>query len=124
MIVGRENERERLLSLTDKEESQFCAVYGRRRVGKTYLVRETFNYSFAFQHTGVARTTRSRQLVAFRDSLRAYGLHTSKTPHTWKEAFEIICKGIRVKAISFQNCDTHKKRRSPRYANYLWDNSQ
>lgn len=54
MIVGREKEQRELLSLLEKEESQFCAVYGRRRVGKTYLIRETFNYQFCFQHTGVA----------------------------------------------------------------------
>ena len=53
MIIGREKEQRELLSLLDKEESQFCAVYGRRRVGKTYLIRETFNYQFCFQHTGV-----------------------------------------------------------------------
>ena len=54
MIIGREKEQRELLSLLEKEESQFCAVYGRRRVGKTYLIRETFNYQFCFQHTGVA----------------------------------------------------------------------
>ena len=54
MIIGREKEQRELLSLLEMEESQFCAVYGRRHVGKTYLVRETFNYEFCFQHTGVA----------------------------------------------------------------------
>ena len=46
MIIGREKEQRELLGLLDKEESQFCAVYGRRRVSKTYLIRETF---FPFQ---------------------------------------------------------------------------
>ena len=39
MIVGREKEQRELLSLLEMEESQFCAVYGRRRVGKMYLIR-------------------------------------------------------------------------------------
>lgn len=37
------------------ERSRFIAVYGRRRVGKTFLVRETFNYTFTFQHAGLAK---------------------------------------------------------------------
>ena len=49
MIVGRENERKELLELLEKDESQFCAVYGRRRVGKTYLIRETFVATLLFR---------------------------------------------------------------------------
>ena len=49
MIIGREKEQRELQNLLGKDESQFCAVYGRRRVGKTYLIRETFNYQFCFQ---------------------------------------------------------------------------
>ena len=40
MIIGREKEQRELLELLDKEESQFCAVYGRRRVGKTKTHQE------------------------------------------------------------------------------------
>lgn len=87
MIIGREIERQTLLELLRKDESQFCVVYGRRRVGKTYLVRETFNYSFTFQHTGMAKTPKKGQLMAFRDSLRACGLTECNTPKTWIEAF-------------------------------------
>ena len=52
-MFGREEEKRVLLSLLESEKSEFVAVYGRRRVGKTFLVRETFNYKFAFQHTGL-----------------------------------------------------------------------
>ena len=89
MIIGREKEQSELLSLLDKEESQFCAVYGRRRVGKTYLVRETFNYQFCFQHTGVAKGTLRQQLTAFRNSLVAAGMKCA-IPKTWIEAFELL----------------------------------
>ena len=93
MIIGRENERRELLSLLEKEESQFCAVYGRRRVGKTYLIRETFNYQFCFQHTGVAKGTLKQQLTAFRNSLVAAGM-TCAIPKTWIDAFELLKKLI------------------------------
>ena len=46
-MIGREKEQRELLDLLDKDESQFCAVYGRRRVGKTYLIRETFDNHIA-----------------------------------------------------------------------------
>ena len=56
-MFGREEEKRVLLSLLESDKSEFVAVYGRRRVGKTYLVRETFNYNFAFQHTGLQEAT-------------------------------------------------------------------
>lgn len=90
MIIGREKEQQELMSLLDKEESQFCAVYGRRRVGKTYLIRETFNYQFCFQHTGVAKGTLRQQLTAFRNSLVAAGMAKCTVPKTWIEAFELL----------------------------------
>lgn len=89
MIIGREREQSELLGLLEKEESQFCAVYGRRRVGKTYLIRETFNYQFCFQHTGVAKGTLRQQLTAFRNSLTAAGMKCA-IPKTWIDAFELL----------------------------------
>ncbi len=52
-MIGREEEIKYLRSLKNEEESQFIAVYGRRRIGKTYLIRESFGCEFTFQHTGV-----------------------------------------------------------------------
>ena len=54
MIIGRKEEQKILLSAAQSEYSELIAVYGRRRVGKTYLIRETFGYKFTFQHTGLA----------------------------------------------------------------------
>ncbi len=48
MIIGRTEEQRMLRSLTEEEESQFVAVFGRRRVGKTFLIRESFQYRFTF----------------------------------------------------------------------------
>lgn len=90
MIIGRAKEQRTLLELVEKEESQFCVVYGRRRVGKTYLVRETFHYNFTFQHTGVARGTYREQLSAFRDSLRRAGMTNCAMPKNWFEAFDLL----------------------------------
>lgn len=89
MIIGREIEQRELQGLLEKEESQFCAVYGRRRVGKTYLIRETFNYQFCFQHTGISKGTLRQQLTAFRNSLVAAGIKCA-IPQNWIEAFELL----------------------------------
>ena len=77
-------------NLLEKEEPQFCAVYGRRRVGKTYLIRETFNYQFAFQHTGFAKASLSKQLAGFRDSLQRASGRRFRVPRSWMEAFGML----------------------------------
>ncbi len=92
MIVGRKLETEKLLGLLDKDESQFCAVYGRRRVGKTFLIRETFNRNFAFQHTGLANSDMEDQLDEFRASLKKYGLKDCNSLKNWREAFHKLAE--------------------------------
>ena len=51
-MVGRATEKAHLKSLLKSDEHEFVAVFGRRRIGKTYLVRESYEHNFAFQHTG------------------------------------------------------------------------
>ena len=79
-----------MLDLVEKEECQFCVVYGRRRVGKTYLIRETFLHRFAFQHTGLSNASRAEQLREFKESLRAAGMKEARTPKDWYEAFALL----------------------------------
>ena len=87
MLIGRENEKKELLSVMNSDNSEFVAVYGRRRVGKTYLIRETFNYKFTFQHTGMANTTSKKQLTGFRDSLIEQGATKVPKLSNWLQAF-------------------------------------
>ena len=84
MIVGRKTEQEKLLEAKHSEYSQFIAVYGRRRVGKTFLIRETFDYTFTFQHTGLAKGKTSVQLENFRQSLIEAGYDNCPHPKTWR----------------------------------------
>lgn len=55
MLVGRKEEKKLLEEACLSEESKFIAVSGRRRVGKTYLIRELFNNQFFFSHAGLAK---------------------------------------------------------------------
>ena len=89
-MIGRERERRLLEEAMDSEYSEFVAVYGRRRVGKTFLVRETFDYSFAFQHAGVANAGMKRQLKAFTGSIREAGVEAKAVPRDWLDAFDLL----------------------------------
>lgn len=94
-IVGRFKEQERLRELYMDERPEFVVVYGRRRVGKTFLVREMFKKEFAFYHTAQApydengeKTTIVQQLQSFQSSLVRYGETNPLAPKNWLEAFD------------------------------------
>ena len=86
-MIGRIDEKKTLLNALSRNESQFIAVYGRRRVGKTYLVRKTFNNDFAFYHTGIFDGTFREQLDEFRESLEECGLDNCPHLKNWRDAF-------------------------------------
>lgn len=88
-IIGREREIQQLQKVKESKKSEFVALYGRRRVGKTYLVREFFQYKFDFQLTGLANATTEQQLTNFHVTLqRQSDLTFQKVPSTWFEAFQ------------------------------------
>lgn len=87
MIIGRKRETQILNNALQDNKSHFIAVYGRRRIGKTFLVRETFGYRFTFQHAGMADGGLQDQLDAFRSSLKDAGLSVPRI-HSWADAFE------------------------------------
>ena len=88
MLIGRDNERKILRDALTDEYSQFIAIYGRRRVGKTFLIRESYDYNFTFQFTGAAKTPTKKQLARFRLALKEHGLADMPTVFTnWMTAF-------------------------------------
>lgn len=93
-MVGRKAELETLWTARDSGESGFIAVYGRRRVGKTYLVRKAFDGEFAFYHTGVANVGLKDQLARFAKSLERYGMVVKSRPRDWFSAFDLLADGL------------------------------
>ena len=87
-MVGREREIEELMRAYESSQSEFVAVYGRRRIGKTFLIRETFNSKFVFAHSGIAKSGTKIQLGRFRDSLVECGLEECPALKSWFEAFD------------------------------------
>ena len=98
MLIGRIKETRILEEAYQAEESKFVAVYGRRRVGKTYLIRESLSTRFTFQHTGYYGGKLADELFEFCASLREYGLQEFNKPRNWLEAFELLKELIRNSA--------------------------
>ena len=90
MLIGRVKEKETLLSALKSDQSEFIAVYGRRRVGKTFLIREAYGYKFSFDHTGILDAPLREQLSEFRESLYRAGMKSKALPKTWNEAFHLL----------------------------------
>lgn len=95
MIIGRETELQLLHDAAKDSVSHFIAVYGRRRVGKTFLIREAFDYRFTFQHAGISSGGLKDQLDAFQASLKDAGFETGKPIKSWMQAFEYLKDLIR-----------------------------
>ncbi len=90
MFIGRENEQRRLLSALESDNSEFIAVYGRRRVGKTFLVRKTYANQIVFQHTGLASGDMKHQIREFCMSLQQAGCREKCMAKDWYSAFHLL----------------------------------
>ena len=125
-MVGRIAEQAELRALLDNSESVFAAVYGRRRVGKTYLVRKTFGNHFAFDHVGLSSGKMSDQLESFRNSLIAHGHRKCPVLKSWIGAFEelkkLLDRGKSTEKIVFIDelpwMDTSKSRFIPAFEHF------
>lgn len=89
-MVGRLKEQGELQRALESPESEFVAVYGRRRVGKTFLINETFQGRFAFHAAGLESAPKGLQLESFCDAIRKQGNPKCKRPKTWIEAFSSL----------------------------------
>ena len=89
-MIGRKAELEILEDCKNADRSRLVVVYGRRRVGKTYLVREAFDYRFTFTHTGLEKGAYREQLAAFWNELRRQCGTQCPVPRNWMEAFEAL----------------------------------
>ena len=74
-LIGRKREIEELQWAMDSRRSEFVILYGRRRIGKTFLIRRFFNDSYTFHFVGSHKQPKSVQLKNFREAL---------IRHSWK----------------------------------------
>ena len=95
MLIGRKKQQAELLEAYNSDDSRFVALYGRRRVGKTYLIKQTFKDKFTFSHSGLANGSLQEQLYGWRSSLENAGYVAPSTPKHWLEAFDMLKELIR-----------------------------
>lgn len=87
-LIGRKNEREQFDDIYATKKPALVAVYGRRRVGKTFLVRQHFNNNFDFSFTGNYQMSRQGQLSLFNQELRRFSGQDYPLVKDWFSAFE------------------------------------
>ena len=96
-IIGRKEEIVKLEKYLASGKSEFVAIYGRRRVGKTFLVKELFEGKFAFRMTGKENANTKEQLENFHYALSNY-TENAEMPKTWTQAFHQLEKYIEHEA--------------------------
>lgn len=89
-LIGRENERKELDRCLASERSELVIVYGRRRIGKTFLIEQHFNQNFDFWYVGRRGISTKEQLRQFGKSLAKFSERTKYKLSTWFEAFDAL----------------------------------
>ncbi|MDR1799292.1 MAG: AAA family ATPase [Bifidobacteriaceae bacterium] len=93
--MGRKAEKAVLQRCLDSAKPEFLAVYGRRRVGKTFLVREYLRDQIVFALTGAAKTPYQQQLRLFDEALQEWTGRTQPRAKDWFEAFRLLKEHIK-----------------------------
>ena len=88
-LVGRVVEQQLLESYLQSGKSEFIAVYGRRRVGKTFLIRQVIGDKASFSISGMENVTTNDQLLNFKIALNRYGA-IDQACTNWLEAFDLL----------------------------------
>jgi len=107
-FVGRQQEHAILQKAFQSNEPEMVAVLGRRRVGKTFLVRSVYGKNIDFEVTGIQNGNTQEQLQHFTDRLNYYArpILPFQPPKNWQEAFQMLIvylekQGKTEKAIVF-----------------------
>ncbi|WP_129715194.1 ATP-binding protein [Pedobacter sp. SYP-B3415] len=91
-IIGRVAEQQLLGQALHQPEAQLIAVYGRRRVGKTYLIRKFYSKQLVFEFSGVHHAAMKVQLENFAYALKnAFSMPVLPAGlATWGQAFQLL----------------------------------
>lgn len=92
ILIGRKPEVTLLEKIKGTEKPAFVAVYGRRRVGKTFLIRKTLGHEFTFHVTGRANANLKLQLINFHAAIVKYFPFAEQkaVPKTWFDMFQLL----------------------------------
>lgn len=101
-IVGRKAEQFTLKECLSSKRPEFVAVYGRRRIGKTFLIKQFFKNKFDFYLTGIYDSNLSETLELFNAQLTKYSGREWPLAKNWRKAFsqlEEYLSSLRKKQI-------------------------
>lgn len=103
ILIGRSPQKKLILNMLNASEAAFTAVYGRRRIGKTFLILQLLanrNGVIFFHTTGIKEGTTQAQLKRFSIEIGKtfYDGAPIQTPQDWLEAFELLTQAIENKA--------------------------
>lgn len=96
-LIGRKEEQQILLNALASREAEMVAVFGRRRVGKTFLIKQVYQHHLVFELTGLQHATNADQLQNFSLQLteRMQSPVPIKVPANWLEAFFLLSKFLK-----------------------------
>jgi len=86
-IIGRESDIKRIAEYVNSGNAELVAVYGRRRVGKTFLIKRVFNEKFTFYFSGAENASKKQQLFNFTTALNKYSGKENPVAKDWQNAF-------------------------------------
>ena len=97
-LIGREPEIEKIDRIMQSGQAEFLAIYGRRRVGKTFLIRQYLKDSLVFDFTGTKDGIKEQQLLNFfAEYTKRAGSKTQKQPPlSWQDAFSFLATYLRT----------------------------
>ena len=98
-IIGRKAELMRLTEYLNSEKAELVAVYGRRRVGKTFLIKRFFNEKFVFYFSGAENASKKQQLFNFSTALNKYSGKKNPIVEDWQNAFVQLEQYLRSRKV-------------------------
>ncbi len=95
-IIGRKEHLKELDRLLESNDAEFLALYGRRRVGKTFLIEQHFGKQLCFQLTGIRDGLLKEQLANFHTEISKRSQKQRDCPSSWQEAFQQLADHLRT----------------------------
>ena len=96
-IIGRRQEQALLERYYNSGKAEFIALYGRRRIGKTFLIRQYFRNQFSFDMTGVLEGNKNEQITYYRMRWSCAGGNQKMLPEQRGIYRDYDCKQNQVK---------------------------
>lgn len=102
-LIGRKYESMQLQEFYNSGKAEFVAIYGRRRIGKTFLIDEFFNRQYAFAVSGILGGTHIEQMSAFVLAMRQIG-YQGELFTSWLDAFYTLGELLEKRLVPDQRC--------------------